>query len=191
MIRGWRIRRINRLIPTATAITRLNSEKMLCIFDTSLTRISGIRKGGTILIMKDLFRRFASRVSVATGSAYAFIIAVGVVIFWALSGLPFHFSNTWQLFINTTTTIGTFLMVFLIQNTQNRESKATQLKLDELILATNARDTFIDIEDLTDDELEVINQGFVQLREQISHPAIHKMHKKISEAHQKRKQRGK
>ena len=78
-------------------------------------------------------------------------------------------------------------MVFLIQNTQNRESKAIQLKLDELIRATSARDSFIDIEDLTDDELDVINQGFVKLHEQIMHPALHKMHRKIQVAHQKRR----
>lgn len=137
--------------------------------------------------MKETFRRFSARVSTVAGSAYAFIFAACLVLFWALSGIPFHFSNTWQLFINTTTTIGTFLMVFLIQNTQNRESKATQLKLDELIRATSARDSFIDIEDLTDDELEVINQGFIHMHEQLAHPAIHKMHKKIQDAHQKRK----
>ncbi len=136
--------------------------------------------------MKETFRRFSARISTAAGSAYAFILAVTLVIVWGLSGLPFHFSNTWQLFINTATTIGTFLMVFLIQNTQNRESKATQLKLDELIRATSARDSFIDIEDLTDDELEVINQGFIHLHEQLAHPALHKMHKKIQDAHKKR-----
>ncbi len=139
--------------------------------------------------MKDAFRRFSSHISTAAGSAYAFIFAVLLVVFWGLSGLPFHFSNTWQLFINTTTTIGTFLMVFLIQNTQNRETKATQLKLDELIRATSARDSFIDIEDLTDDELEVISQGFIKLHEQIAHPALHKMHKKIQAAHERRKSR--
>lgn len=137
--------------------------------------------------MKEIFRKLSSRVSVAAGSAYAFTLAVLLVIFWAFSGLPFGFSNTWQLFINTTTTIGTFLMVFLIQNTQNRETKATQLKLDELIRTTSARDSFIDIEDLSDDELEVINQGFIRLHEQTAHPALHKMHKKIQAAHQKRK----
>lgn len=137
--------------------------------------------------MKEIFRRFSSRVSVAVGSAYAFIFAVFIVFGWAVTGIPFNFSGSWQLFINTTTTIGTFLMVFLIQNTQNRESKATQLKLDELIRATSARDSFIDIEDLTDDELEVINQGFIHLHEQLAHPALHKMHKKIQDAHQNRK----
>ena len=137
--------------------------------------------------MKETFRRFSARVSLAAGSAYAFILAILLVGFWALSGIPFQFSDTWQLFINTTTTIGTFLMVFLIQNTQNRESKAIQLKLDELIRATSARDSFIDIEDLTDDELDVINQGFVKLHEQIMHPALHKMHRKIQVAHQKRR----
>lgn len=80
-------------------------------------------------------------------------------------------------------------MVFLIQNTQNRETKATQLKLDELIRATSARDSFIDIEDLTDDELEVISQGFIKLHEQLSHPALHKMHKKFHDAHLRRKAR--
>jgi low affinity Fe/Cu permease len=137
--------------------------------------------------MKETFRRFSARISTAAGSAYAFILAFSIVIFWAFTGIPFKFSNTWQLFINTTTTIGTFLMVFLIQNTQNRETKATQLKLDELIRATSARDSFIDIEDLTDDELEVINQGFMKLHEQIAHPAIHKLHRKIQDAHKRRK----
>lgn len=136
--------------------------------------------------MKEPFRRFSSRVSSAAGNAYAFFFAVCLVIFWALSGFPFHFSNTWQLFINTTTTIGTFLMVFLIQNTQNRETKATQLKLDELIRATNARDSFIDIEDLTDSELEAINQYFIEMHEHLSRPGMDKLHQKIQLAHHRR-----
>lgn len=138
--------------------------------------------------MKEKFRRFSTKISVAVGSAYAFILAITLVLFWALTGYPFGFSNTWQLLINTTTTIGTFLMVFLIQNTQNRESKATQLKLDELIRATSARDSFIDIEDLSDDELNVISQGFMRLHQESTHPAIHKMHNKFQQAHKKRKE---
>ncbi len=136
--------------------------------------------------MKEPFRRFSSKISQAAGNAYAFFFAVCLVIFWAISGFPFHFSNTWQLFINTTTTIGTFLMVFLIQNTQNRETKATQLKLDELIRATNARDSFIDIEDLTDAELEAINQYFAEMHEHLAHPGMHKLHEKIQLAHNRR-----
>ncbi len=85
--------------------------------------------------MKELFRRFARRTSQIVGSPFTFIAAVLVIVIWALTGSMFHFSDTWQLVINTGTTIITFLMVFLIQNTQNRDSKAVHLKLDELIRA--------------------------------------------------------
>lgn len=89
-----------------------------------------------------------------TGSSKAFLIAFTIVVIWGISGPIFNFSNTWQLVINTGTTIVTFLMVFLIQNTQNRDGKAVQLKLDELIRASKAaRDNFLNIEDLSDDEL--------------------------------------
>ena len=90
--------------------------------------------------MKNFFRFISNKVSAWAGSAYTFLLAVTVVVIWAFSGPAFDFSNTWQLVINTGTTIVTFLMVFLIQNTQNRDSKAMQLKLDELIRATKARE---------------------------------------------------
>ena len=105
--------------------------------------------------MNELFRKFANHVSTAAGSSWAFIVAFAVVVIWAVSGPLFNFSETWQLVINTGTTIVTFLMVFLVQNAQNRDTKATQLKLDELIHAVKgARNKVIDAEDLSDSKLE-------------------------------------
>lgn len=114
------------------------------------------------------FQRFSNGVSTKAGSPFALMIAVAMIIIWALSGPFFHFSETWQLIINTGTTIVTFLMVFAIQNTQNRDSKAVQLKLDELIKSTRtARDTFLDIEDLTDSELDELHQEFKDMHEKL------------------------
>jgi low affinity Fe/Cu permease len=100
------------------------------------------------------FGELANRTSLAAGRASTFIIAAGVIIVWAVSGPLFGFSDTWQLVINTGTTIVTFLMVFLIQNSQNRDSAAIQVKLDELIRVGAARNSLVGIEHLTDDELE-------------------------------------
>lgn len=94
------------------------------------------------------------------GSAWAFCLAFALIITWALTGSIFNYSDTWQLVINTGTTIVTFLMVFLIQNTQNRDGKAMHIKLDELLRATKARRSYIDIEDLSDDDLEVLSAEF-------------------------------
>lgn len=140
--------------------------------------------------MKDGFRKIAVRVSAWTGSAWAFGVAIIVISIWAISGPAAHFSNTWQLLINTGTTIGTFLMVFLIQNTQNREAKATQLKLDELIRASkSAHDSFIDLEDISDDELEQIADRFklLHVQPQQASPGMHKLHQKIVAEHARRR----
>lgn len=109
--------------------------------------------------LSHLFGAFATRTSNAAGHATTFAIAFAVVLFWAISGPFFHFSDTWQLVINTGTTIVTFLMVFLIQNSQNRDSAAIQVKLDELIQATAAaRNSLIGLEHLTDEEVEEIRR---------------------------------
>jgi len=103
------------------------------------------------------FTRFAKRTSRAAGRPAAFVIALAVVVTWALTGPLAHFSDTWQLVINTSTTIATFLMVFLIQNTQNRDAEAIHAKLDELIRATKgAHNAMMDLEELEDKELEEV-----------------------------------
>jgi len=99
------------------------------------------------------------------GSAWAFIGAIFIIAVWGLTGPAFHFSDTWQLIINTGTTIVTFLMVFLIQNTQNRDAKAMHLKLDELIRAIQgARNRLVDLEKLSDDELKKFEEQFARVR---------------------------
>jgi low affinity Fe/Cu permease len=114
--------------------------------------------------VNDLFRAFSRNTASAVGSAWAFVIAITVIIVWAATGSMFHFSDTWQLIINTGTTIVTFLMVFLIQNTQNRDGKAIQLKLDELIRALKgARNKLVDLEDLSDEELKKLEKEFQRL----------------------------
>lgn len=132
--------------------------------------------------MREIFRRIATRVSTAAGRASTFLLAVIVVIIWAVSGPVFNFSDTWQLVINTGTTIVTFLMVFLIQNTQNRDGKAVQIKLDELIRATRANDRYISIEDLSDEELTKLNERFSRMRasEVEQDLALEKLHQRLS-----------
>ncbi|MBK9710242.1 MAG: low affinity iron permease family protein [Kouleothrix sp.] len=116
--------------------------------------------------MNDWFRKFASRTAEIVGSPWAFLIALLLTVGWALSGPLFGFSDTWQLVINTASTISTGLIVFLIQNTQNRDAKAIHLKLDELIRsAKGARNTLVDLEDLSDDDLKKLQQEFARLRE--------------------------
>lgn len=112
----------------------------------------------------DAFHHISQSVSNRLGSPMAFALAVLLILAWILSGPMFGFSDTWQLVINTTTTIVTFLMVFAIQNTQNRDAKAMQLKLNELIKASRgARTEFVDVESLTDSELDVLHDQFQDL----------------------------
>jgi low affinity Fe/Cu permease len=116
-------------------------------------------------VVSDAFRVFARRSSSMLGSAWAFTAALLVIVIWLVTGPVFHFSNTWQLIINTATTIITFLMVFLIQNTQNRDAKAVHLKLDELIRAVkDARNELVDLEELSDEELQKLEQQFRNMR---------------------------
>ena len=115
--------------------------------------------------MHDLFRKFAARSAAAMGSPWAFTSAIAIILLWALTGPLFRFSDTWQLAINTGTTIVTFLMVFVIQNTQNRDAVALHLKLDELLRAVaEARTSLVDLEDLSDEEITRLQEQFRQLR---------------------------
>ena len=110
--------------------------------------------------MNNVFENMSARIAAATGRPIAFTLALAVIIVWAISGPVFHWSDTWQLVINTGTTIVTFLMVFLIQNAQNRDGCAIQAKLDELIRAVgHARNEFIGIEHLTEKELNAIRDA--------------------------------
>ena len=122
------------------------------------------------------------------GSANAFLLALAVVVVWFLTGPTFDFSDTWQLVINTGTTIVTFLMVFLIQNTQNRDAKAMQLKLDELIRSTTARNAFVDLEEMSDEELAQLDKEFQAIHEkQASSKIMIKLHQTIQLEHERRK----
>jgi low affinity Fe/Cu permease len=116
--------------------------------------------------MQKHFAEFATAIARATGSPYAFLFCFLAVVVWALTGPLFHFSEGWQLVINTGTTIVTFLMVFLIQNSQNRDGLALQTKLDELIRSSDAENEFIGIEKLTDKELDVLHARCVTAAEQ-------------------------
>lgn len=110
------------------------------------------------------FQRFASKVTRITGSSSAFMIALLIIVVWGITGPMFHFSDTWQLVINTGTTIVTFLMVFLIQQSQNKDSMALQLKLNELIACEErASNRLVDVEDMTQEELEVLKRFYVRL----------------------------
>jgi low affinity Fe/Cu permease len=116
--------------------------------------------------IRDAFGVFARKASSVLGSAWAFVCAIVIIVVWALTGPTFHYSDTWQLIINTGTTIVTFLMVFLIQNTQNRDAKAVHLKLDELIRALGpARNKLVDLEKLSDDDLKSLETEFEKVRQ--------------------------
>ena len=116
------------------------------------------------LASRSRFSRFATATSRAAGKPVTFVIAVATIIAWAIVGPAFGFSDTWQLVINTATTIVTFLMVFLIQNTQNRDAEAMQIKLDELIRAVKgAQNSLLDLEELDEAELDRIRDGYEEL----------------------------
>ncbi len=116
--------------------------------------------------MKKVFSKVAAKTSDAIGSPWAFVIALVGIVLWLFSGPFLGFSDTWQLIVNTTTTIITFLTVFLIQHTQNKNDRATQLKLDEIIHAIKtARNDFIDLEDLSEDELNKLRNEYNKLKE--------------------------
>lgn len=130
--------------------------------------------------MKDLFHKLASKVSYVAGTPLSFVFSVVIIAVWAFTGPLFKFSNTWQLVINTGTTIVTFLMVFLIQNTQNRDAKAVHLKLDELIRSHKAaRDSFIDLEDISDDELSALDADFKRLHQEEVLRLARQLHKEM------------
>jgi low affinity Fe/Cu permease len=115
--------------------------------------------------MREHFRKLAYGTAEVVGSPWAFLVGVGVVLLWGLSGPYFHFSDTWQLVINTGTTIVTFLVVFLIQAAQNRDSRALHLKLDELLRAVDhARTSLVALESRTDEELDRLQQDFERLQ---------------------------
>jgi low affinity Fe/Cu permease len=131
----------------------------------------------------DWFGRFAAVASGWLGSKWAFAAAAGVIVLWALTGPVFHFSDTWQLAINTGTTIVTFLMVFLIQNTQNRDARAINLKLNELIRAIDkARDQMIDIENLSDLELDELQVKYERIKSEYTE---RQSRAKVSRNHEK------
>lgn len=117
-------------------------------------------------IKKNFFERFSNWATAATGSSAAFIIATAVIVIWAITGPVFHYSETWQLIINTGTTIVTFLMVFLIQKSQNKDSKAIHLKLNELLAShEGTSNRMVNIEDLTEAELDHLYKFYIKLAE--------------------------
>ena len=110
---------------------------------------------------RSVFTRCAKATSRATGRPWAFMVALGLIVAWLISGPFFRYSDTWQLVINTSTTIITFLMVFLIQSTQNRDAEATQVKLDEIIRAIgNAKNELLDLEELEESDLDEIKESY-------------------------------
>jgi low affinity Fe/Cu permease len=150
---------------------------------TEIDQLKGQEKErGFFCVASDAFRVFARRSSIALGSAWAFAGAVLAIVVWVLTGPMFHFSDTWQLVINTATTIVTFLMVFLIQNTQNRDAKAAHLKLDELIRALkNARNELVDLENLSDEELQKLGEQFKRISKRAENDGSPSRHTEPSE----------
>src|SRR3989344_8110458 len=117
--------------------------------------------------MEETFRKIAQKIAHASGTVWAFFMSVAVIVLWLISGPIVGYSDTWQLTVNTLTTVITFLMVFIIQNTQNRDSKAIHLQLDELIRAMHGtRALILDIDELSESQLEKLRQQFVLISQQ-------------------------
>jgi low affinity Fe/Cu permease len=142
------------------------------------------KKSDIFCLVSDAFRVFARHSSSVLGSAWAFCGAALIILVWILSGPMFHFSDTWQLVINTATTIVTFLMVFLIQNTQNRDAKAMHLKLDELIRSLKgARNQLVDLEELSDEDLKKLEKQFQHMRKRAENDGSPSRHAEPAELH--------
>ena len=140
--------------------------------------------------MKEIFRRLAEKAAHAVGSYWAFLLALLTIVVWALTGPYFNYSDTWQLFINTGTTIVTFLMVFLIQNTQNRETRIVALKLDELLRGVEgARTGLVELDHMSDEDLELVRQEFARMRDKYA-PLIDDDLAHVQRELQARKRRG-
>jgi len=128
--------------------------------------------------VSELLERLSQKATHATGSSLAFVVALGTIVVWAVTGPVFDYSNTWQLVINTGTTIVTFLMVFLIQRTQNKDSQAVHLKLNEIVAAMQgASNRLIDVEDLTETEIATLHKHYQKL------VAMAKQDQKLGESH--------
>jgi low affinity Fe/Cu permease len=139
--------------------------------DTAKPQVSA--KPAETLSMR--FARISARTSQLVGTSWMFLLALAGILVWGLTGPMFHFSDTWQLIVNTATTIVTFLMVFLIQNTQNRDARAIHLKLDEIIRSIHhAHNEMIDIEKLSDEELEDLAKHYERIREECDHRKVGK-----------------
>ena len=137
------------------------------------------------IIKANLFEKFATGVTKATGSTPAFIIAFGIILAWGITGPFFHYSESWQLVVNTGTTIITFLMVFLIQKTQNKDSLAIQLKLNELVAAHElASNRLVDVENMTEDELKIIQKYYTKLSSYTKQEENLQQSHSIDEAHE-------
>lgn len=151
---------------------------------TNNRKTSETKEGRDIFCrVQDAFRVAARKISAVLGTAWAFMGAVAVIVVWGLSGQIFSYSDTWQLIINTGTTIVTFLMVFLIQNTQNCDSKAIHLKLDELIRSVDgARNRLMDLETLSDEDLDRFQKEFERLRQRSERTAatVSKVGRKVN-----------
>ena len=140
--------------------------------------------------MKEIFRRLAEKAAHAVGTYWAFLLALLTIVVWALTGPYFNYSDTWQLFINTGTTIVTFLMVFLIQNTQNRETRIVALKLDELLRGVEgARTGLVELDHMSDEDLELVRQEFARMRDKYA-PLIDDDLAHVQRELQARKRRG-